>query len=177
MNIERFWHLVDSTRGQADRAEALAQHLADHSPDEIVRFRLLYDDLIQTANTVDLRGAGHMINGGSLDEAFVEFREGLVELGRAVFEAAVEDPDSLADVATPGEPLVGAEGLGNAAAMAWVAKTGGTEEAFYEAVDVADERSDRGDPEEGEWWDFADAAEARERLPRLAARFLPARRA
>ena len=34
MDVDHFWHLVDSTRGQPDRAEALARLLADHSPDD-----------------------------------------------------------------------------------------------------------------------------------------------
>ena len=170
MDQNEFWQLVDTTRGEADRAAALAARLGEYPPDDIVRFRLVYDDLIQAANRVDLWGAAHAINGGCSDEGFNYFREGLIELGRPVFEAAVRDPDSLADVIQPGQPLEGTEGLGNAPAMAWTAKTGGTEEAFYEAVDAADTRSDRGDPEEGEWWDFEDAEEQRDRLPRLAAR-------
>jgi hypothetical protein len=172
MDVEHFWRLVDSTRGQPDRIEALAALLAEQPPDDIVRFRLLYDDLILSANRVNLWAAAHQINGGCSDDDFYYFREALIERGRPLFEAAVKDPDSLADVIQPGEVLKEPEGLGNAPAMAWTAKTGGTEEAFYEAVDAADERSDRGDAEEGEWWDFDDAEEVRERLPRLAARFL-----
>jgi hypothetical protein len=172
MDVDLFWRLVDSTRGQADRAEALAKLLETHTADEILRFRLLYDDLIQAANTVDLWAAAHTIHGGCTDGDFSNFREGLVELGRSTFEAAVQDPDSLADVVTPGKEFEVIDGLGNAPKVAWMDKTGETEEAFYEAVDAADERSDRGAPEEGEWWDFADAAEVRHRLPRLAAKFL-----
>jgi hypothetical protein len=172
MDYVKFWQLVDSTRGQPDRAEKLAKLLEPYSPEDIVRFRLLYDDLMHTANKVDLWGAGHTINGGCSDDGFYYFREGLIELGRPVFEAAVKNPDSLADLTTPGERIQESEGMGNAPIMAWMAKTGGTEEAFYEAVDSADERTDRGDAEAGEWWDFTDAAEVRHRLPRLAGKHL-----
>src|SRR4051812_3141428 len=119
MDTDRFWHLLDSTRGQPDRAEALAKLLTAHTPDEIVRFRLGYDDLLQAAHRVDLRGAAHAIHGGCSDGGFSDFREALIELGRPVFEAAVRDPDSLADVVNPGDEMAGAEGLGNAPAMAW----------------------------------------------------------
>jgi hypothetical protein len=172
MDYLQFWHLVDSTHGQPDRAEKLAKLLESYSPEEIVRFRLLYDDVMHTANKVDLWGAAHTINGRCSDDGFYYFREGLIELGRPAFEAAVTDPDSLADLTTPGERIHESEGMGNAPIMAWMAKTGGTEEAFYEAVDSADERTDRGDAEAGEWWDFADEAEVRHRLPRLAAKHL-----
>ena len=172
MDYDEFWRLVDTTRGQSDRAEKLADALQARTPEEIVRFRLLYDDLMQQANKVDLWAAAHVINGRCSDEEFYYFREALIERGRAVFDAGVANPDSLADVVTPGEKVHEGEGLGNAPLMAWTAKSGGSEEAFYEAVDGADERTDRGDAEEGEWWDFKDNAEVRHRLPRLAARFL-----
>ena len=174
MDYDQFWHLVDSTRGQPDRAERLAKLLEAHSPEEIIRFRLLYDDLIHRANNVDLWGAAHQINSGCSDDGFYYFREALIARGRPVFEAAVRDPDSLADVVAEGEEVEETEGLGNAPMMAWTAKTAGTEEAFYEAVDNADVRTDRGDAEEGEWWDFEDEEEVRHRLPRLAAKFLTA---
>ena len=173
MDSPQFWQLVETTRGQPDRAEALARLLEPLDPDEIVRFRLVYDDLLQSAYTVDLKGAAYTINGGCEDEGFVLFREALIERGRAIFEAAVRDPDSLADVVTPGEPIAETEGLGNAPAMAWAAKTGSTEEAFFEAVDAADTRTDRGDAEDGVWWAFHKKDEVRHRLPRLAAKFFP----
>jgi hypothetical protein len=174
MDYPEFWNLVESTRGQPERAEALAALLEQHDPADIVRFRLLYDDLIHTANKVDLWGAGHTINGSCSDDEFYYFREALIELGREVFEAAVKDPDSLAAIAQPGEPLQGTEGLGDAPLNAWVAKTGQTEEQFFEAVDAIDARTDRGNPEEGEWWQFNDPKEVRYRLPRLAEKFLEA---
>ncbi|HEX3150106.1 MAG TPA: DUF4240 domain-containing protein [Gemmataceae bacterium] len=172
MDAAQFWQLIDSTRDLPDRAVVLANLLEPLDADEIVRFRLLFDDLLQTANTVDLRGAAYTINGGCEDEGFVLFREALIERGRAIFDTAVRDPDSLADVATPTEPMEGTEGLGNAPAMAWAAKTGSTEDAFFEAVDAADVRTDRGAPEEGVWWAFHKKEEVRDRLPRLAAKFL-----
>jgi hypothetical protein len=172
MDYLQFWHLVDSTRGQADRAEQLAKMLEPYSADDLVRFRLQFDDLMQTANKVDLWGAAHVINGGCTDDGFFYFREALIERGREVFEAAVKDPDSIADVVTPGEKMEGVESLSNAPMLAWAAKTGGTEEAFYEAVDGADHRTDRGNAEEGEWWEFDDDAEVRHRLPRLAAKLM-----
>jgi hypothetical protein len=171
MDYDQFWRLVDRTRGFPERAEALAKLLEQLEPDEIVRFRILYDDVVHLANKVDLWGAAHTINGGCSDEGFYYFREALIEQGRPVFEAAVRDPDSLADIANPGEEMGNSEGLGNAPMLAWTAKTSGTEEAFYEAVDNAD-TVNRGDSEEGEWWNFDKPAEVRHRLPRLAEKFL-----
>src|SRR5262245_57052159 len=114
MDHDHFWHLVDLTRGFPERAEALAKLLEQLESDEIVRFRIMYDDVMHSANKVDLWGAAHTINGGCSDEGFYYFREALIEQGRPIFEAAVRDPDSLADIANPGEDLANSEGLGNA---------------------------------------------------------------
>jgi Protein of unknown function (DUF4240) len=172
MDYPQFWQLVDSARGQPDPADRLAELLKEFTRDEIIRFRLLYDDLMHTANKVDLWGAAHTINGGCSDDEFFYFRDALIELGREVFEWAVRDPDSLADIAESGSRMQGSASIESAPIAAWMAKTSSTEQAFYEAVDSVDARSDRGDAEEGEWWDFADKAEVRHRLPRLAAKFL-----
>jgi hypothetical protein len=45
-----------------------------------------------------LWGAAYVIHGGCGDDAFWDFRAGLVALGREVFEAALRDPDSLAEI-------------------------------------------------------------------------------
>jgi len=172
MDYARFWQLVDSTCGQPDQGDALAKALEKQTPDEIIRFRLLFDDVIHLAATVDLWGAAYTINGGCSDDGFFYFREALVGLGRDVFEAAVKDPDSLADLVTPGEEIEGDGGLEAAPRLAWAAKTAGTDTEFYEAVERADDGKDRGGAEQGEWWHFDDAAEVRHRFPRLAAKYL-----
>lgn len=51
------------------------------------------------ANDWRLVGAAYVIFGGVSDDMFWDFRAGLVALGRAIYEAALRDPDSLADVA------------------------------------------------------------------------------
>ena len=171
MDIDQFWQLIDATRGQPERADVLTAALTTLPADEIIRFQLLYDDVLLSANTVDLWGAAHQIMGGCSDDRFSDFREGLIERGRAVFDAAVRDPDSLAAVINPGDPVGPTEALAGAAGAAWMAKTGKSENDFFDAVDAADDRSDRGAAETGAWWNFDDPREVRDRLPELAAKF------
>jgi hypothetical protein len=172
MDIDQFWQLIDATRGQPDRGDMLTAALSTLPEDEVVRFQLLHDDVLQSANTVDLWGAAHLIMGGCSDDAFSDFREDLIELGREVFEAAVGDPDSLAGIFIPSNPYQPVLALPGAAGAAWTAKTGKSENEFFDAVDAADERSDRGAGETGAWWNFDDPIEARDRLPKLAALYL-----
>ena len=171
MDPSQFWRLIEATFGDADRAEALAASLEALPADDIVHFRIIYDRLVESANKVNLRGAAYTINGSCTDDEFYYFRAALIESGRNVFEAAVADPDSLADVAVPGEKIDGTDIAGIAPIVAWTAKTGETEDAFFEAVDIADQAG-HDDVEDGEWWNFKKAADLRHHLPRLAAMYV-----
>src|SRR6476661_519583 len=135
MDYPQFWQLLDSARGQPDPADRLAESLKEYADADIIRFRLLYDDLMHAANKVDLWGAAHTINGGCSDDEFFYFRDALIELGRDVFARSVGDPDSLAEIAEPGSRIQGSAWIESAPIAAWMAKTGSTEQAFYEAVD------------------------------------------
>jgi hypothetical protein len=84
-------------------------------------------------------------------------------MGRDVYEAAVANPDSLADVV---DPAVDAEAEIYAAAhRAWMAVTGRSDTDPYPSRNEPAELRD-------EDWDFEDDAEVRRRLPRLAALYL-----
>jgi len=172
MDHDTFWQLVDSTRGHSERVEQLVLLMEPSTTENIVRFRLLFDDLMDRANRVDLWGAANTLLGGCTEDGFFDFRESLIEMGREPFETSVNDPDSLADRFQPGEAIPATDGIINAAMLAWTTVTGQTEDAFFEAVDATDTRTDRGDAEEGEWWNFEDKEEVRHRLPRLAAKFV-----
>jgi Protein of unknown function (DUF4240) len=154
MTRERFWSVVEEARGDAGTLEDALSAL---DPAEIASFQAHFDELFAQAYRWDLWGAAYVIEGGCSDDGFMDFRYALVALGRQRFEAALRDPDSLADA-----DVVSDEDLGYAALRAYEAATG-------EAPDRPTAH-----PEEpaGEEWDFDDADEVRTRLPRLAARYL-----
>ncbi len=62
-------------------------------------------------------GAAYLVEGGCSDDAFMDFRDGLVLAGRATFERTLADPDTLADhpvvaaMADAGSPWFGFESL------------------------------------------------------------------
>jgi hypothetical protein len=122
---------------------------------------------VAAAYTVDLWGAAYLINGGSSDDGFYYFRCWLVGMGKKVYENALANPDSLADVVTVGEEYE-AEIYGVAHA-AWE-RAGRTDEEFEEEL----ERQGRvpGAELRGEDWDFDDDEEVRRRFPRLAQMYL-----
>jgi hypothetical protein len=115
------------------------------------------------AYTVDLWGAAYLINGGASDDGFYYFRCWLIGMGRDVYEAAVANPDSLADAVDPGTDAEA--GIYAAAHQAWMAVTGRPDTDPYPARNESAVLR-------GEDWDFHDDDEVRRRLPRLADMYL-----
>lgn len=104
MDINRFWRLIDDARTQtADPADAEAvaaqavAMLAAQDPKEIIEAQQSFWDLMAVSYRAPLWAAAYLINGGCSDDGFEYFRGWLIAQGRAVFEQAISDPDSLAD--------------------------------------------------------------------------------
>lgn len=165
MNQEEFWNIVaEACRTDPRKSEEwdgqLRVVLSTRSPDEIIEWDRIFEWLAAQAYTVDLWGAAYIINGGASDDGFYYFRCWLICMGQKVYEAAILNPDSLADVVVPG---IDAEAETYAAAhRAWMTVTGRPDTDPYPAhVERAALR--------GEVWDFDDEEEVQRRLPRLAA--------
>ncbi|MBN1207996.1 MAG: DUF4240 domain-containing protein [Myxococcaceae bacterium] len=110
MNADLFWRIIESSRSGFDpnradgnmeqQLEELRSLLRELSPEEIVGFRNQLLDYVDAAFTWDLWGAAYVIGGGCSDDGFMDFRGWLISMGRDVFEKALSDAESLADVAS-----------------------------------------------------------------------------
>jgi len=103
MQLDRFWQFVEAAKAKADgdteaRVEALRAVLSSLGPAELQSFQDHYDQQIRASYRWDLWAAAYIINGGCSDDGFRYFRDWLISEGRSVFEAALKDPDSLADL-------------------------------------------------------------------------------
>ncbi|MCQ0022458.1 DUF4240 domain-containing protein [Streptomyces somaliensis DSM 40738] len=170
MDETEFWELVDSTRGAAegdpdDHAELLLERLVRLDPDTVLDFARHFEARYDRADTWDLRAAAAILLGGARDEAFDSFRCWLIGRGREVFEGAVHDPESLAELLEDFDPAVDGDGeeLGFAADEAHEVLTG---------AEMPDLGLAPPPPEpEGVPLDVADDAALAGRLPRLWNRF------
>src|SRR5437660_5805159 len=113
MDEQRFWKLIatacrSNPREAEEWAERLQAALSKLEPDDIIAWNHIFDRLAARAYTVDLWGAAYLINGGASDDGFYYFRCWLIGMGREAYEAAVNDPDTLANVVSPSW---GAEGI------------------------------------------------------------------
>ena len=189
MDRETFWEIVDAARDRAgagadDRGAeddplpgVLTDLLVERlTADEMLAFVDVAGDLADDAYAWPLWGAAYLVEGGCSDDGFMDFRDGLVLSGRAAFERAVSDPDSLADhptvaaMARGGSAWFGFESLDSLVGDAWSRATGEDDEAYYAARERTSSGHARSEPV-GEQWDFDDDEENARRLPRLTALF------
>jgi len=103
MNVDDFWNFVEQAKQAAGsdteaRPEALHKVLSSLTAEGLQSFQNHYDQLIAIAYRWDLWAAAYIINGGCSDDGFRYFRDWLISEGRATFESALKDPDSLADL-------------------------------------------------------------------------------
>lgn len=103
MNIDTFWSLVERVHAKApddmkEKCRLLATELGTLSCEDIISFDEHFSDLYYQAYNWELWAAAYMIKGGGCsDDSFMDFRSTLISLGRAAYETALRDVDSLAD--------------------------------------------------------------------------------
>lgn len=174
MDAEQFWKLIEEARSQvADPGDGdtvalrCADLLAARPREEIVAAQQVLCDLLADSYRNPLWAAAYILNGGCSDDGFDYFRGWLVVQGREVFERAVRDPDSLADLPAISAASVDGTGFdcGMTLGIAWNAHVAATgEEMPGDAFTIRYPDLDPG------WdFDFDDDAEMARRLPRLAA--------
>jgi hypothetical protein len=102
MNEDGFWQLIQDVhdRWPADmqaKSSAIFNALGRLPKQDAIDFARLFDRMMHRAFTWPLWGAAFVIGGGCSDDAFLDFRSSLISRGKAAFEKALADPDSLAD--------------------------------------------------------------------------------
>src|SRR5262245_30799541 len=131
MPADQFWqiikHAAKSTQDRDAHAKALRTALRKLNLEELIS--VAFRRNLNTAYTWDLCGAASVINCGCSDDGFEYFLRWLVSRGRDVYEAALADPDSLAEL----EVQPGVWGF-------WE-----FEEIYYVALEVFKEKGGKGD--------------------------------
>lgn len=95
----RFWDIIDQTVDEDEdrQTEALENELKNLTPEELLAFERDFFAASLAAYRWDLWGAAYVINGGCSDDGFIDFRSWLIAQGKVVYDAALADPESLAD--------------------------------------------------------------------------------
>ncbi|MEV7198681.1 DUF4240 domain-containing protein [Streptomyces griseoluteus] len=131
MDETEFWELIDATREAAEgdpeeQADLLVDRLLQFDPDMVLDFARHFEARYNRAYRWDLWGAASLLLGGASDDAFDYFRCWLIGQGREVFEGALHDPDSLAELLEEFDDEMDGDGeeLGYAADEAYERLTG-----------------------------------------------------
>ncbi|MEV6740655.1 DUF4240 domain-containing protein [Streptomyces sp. NPDC051104] len=131
MDEMEFWELVDASREAAEgdpeeQADVLVERLLQLDPESVVDFARHFESRFNRSYRWDLWGAAWVLLDGASDDAFDSFRCWLIGQGRHVFEGALHDPDSLADLLGEFDEEIDGDGeeLGYAADEAYEQLTG-----------------------------------------------------
>ncbi len=159
MGADRFWSIIDGAKGAAGpdplhRSDHLTRTLRDMDAKEIAAFNSRYGERKADAHFEDMQTAAHLMLGGCNETDFSHFRDWLISEGQAAYEAAVKEPDSLAELGKI--EVLRLESFGYAAKRAYKSKAS----AAMPGYAVVPDKTTR----PPEW----DAAAARTRLPKLA---------
>jgi hypothetical protein len=170
--VDDVWRLVTQARQGLDPAARedswavageMVTLLSERDTSEIVGFAQPLSDLFAASYQADLWAAAYVINGGASDDGFEYFRGWLITQGQAVFDQALADPDSLADL--PAVTIACSRGdILEEEAVLYVAS-----DAYHDATDEelpADALTVRY-PELDFDVDFEEESEMRRLLPRL----------
>lgn len=109
MTHEQFWQIIAESRRDFDpnrrggnmnfQAKRLKELLSAMPADEVQEFARIFRQLYFDAYRWDLWAAAYIIKGGCSDDGFMDFRYWLISMGRDVYDAAMTDPESLAEIA------------------------------------------------------------------------------
>ena len=105
MNEEQFWYIIDASRDTASgnrkaQTRNLRKQLRALSRDEVEQFEKLFTDFERRAYRPDLWDVAIEVMGGFCsDDGFWDFRYWLVSKGKAAYQAALKDPESVLKLA------------------------------------------------------------------------------
>ena len=162
MNTEQFWAILDDLQGEAPEGE-LRNRLELLDPEDLLGFQELFVNAVDAAYDWNLWAAAYIIDGGCSGDRFTDFRYGLIARGKMIYDRALKDADSLADVASDEEDgEIANEEFGYVAQEVYQSKTG--EDLPRVSIGGVGEPT-------GEQWDFDDSELCASRMPRLWAKF------
>jgi hypothetical protein len=103
VDIAKFWKMIEVAREVANgrikkQLDILVEALSKESDEDIIEFDQIMGDLQDKTYLGYLWDACEFIRCGCSEEDFADFRVWLIAQGEAVFDKAIENPESLADI-------------------------------------------------------------------------------
>src|SRR5437870_12899709 len=86
VTTEQFWKIVDHVKGTKGPEVAIAKLLRKLTAPELISYQEHFDRFFRAVYRWDLWGAAYIIGGGCSDDGFIDFRYGLIAMGREIYE-------------------------------------------------------------------------------------------
>lgn len=107
MSKELFWKMLAETyeisKGEPNnQVNLLIDKLSEYPPEEIIEFQDICDEFMNRAYLASLWEAACVICCGCSDDGFIDFRAWLIQQGKDIYEAALQNPEILADIVDDG---------------------------------------------------------------------------
>ncbi len=179
MTTNDFWQRIDDARQASGKLVEMPQRLIDvlctMDEPEIISYHFHYLDCMRLSYDGKLWLGASVLMGGCSDDSFSDFRCWLIAQGKAAFESAIADPDSMAAWqrfdSDDGYPTLFY--LGSVAVDAFFKRLGIAKRDFatqerFRALCPPWKHPDLKHPE---FIDITDEEKARALFPKLAARF------
>lgn len=177
MDDAYFWALLETAKTKGEYAdeqlEWLTNDLSKRSVKEIIMFDYLFKQHYYKSYTSDLWAAAYIVMGGSSDSLFEEFRAWLLYQGRDIYEAALQDPQSLLpylELLEQQELVPLLEELLFVASLAYEEKTGLDDDDYYAIYDQLS-GDHYAEPELELDWDEENEEDLRQKFPLLWAHY------
>jgi len=102
MNVNQFWSIIEEAKktsvGDFASHECITDNLASLDERDIVLWQNIFSAYLELACKRKLWAAAYIMEGGCSDDAFMDFRYGLISGGKKIYLNALNDPDALADL-------------------------------------------------------------------------------
>ena len=101
MDQGQFWDIIQRSLVAItveEQIDFLGNELGKLSKEEILEFDYIFRQKHEEAYTWDIWAAAYTMQGGCSDDCFIDFRAWLVYRGKEVFEKALQNSDSLAEL-------------------------------------------------------------------------------
>ena len=176
MDTEEFWKIIERANqtaegDQEDKLYILVSQLEPYAEKDIIEFERILRAKIIECDYFTIMAILKIVEGYVTDDSYLYFRCWLIGSGKAVYENAIKDPDSVSQVVDFSE-LLDFEGLLYVATAAFAHKTGREEDdSFPRDLCSADglDYDFNAPPTKGQVWNEADLSSL---LPNLWARKL-----
>ena len=108
INKDTFWQFIEAAKGQCGKdMDAMLSwikgRLLGMQPEQILKFHTVLHGYRDAAYKYGLWTAASLLMDGCTDDLFIDFRAWLIAQGKTVYMAALENPDSLAEVEQYGD--------------------------------------------------------------------------